>query len=166
MSKLLSTFRYFLFCLALALAAGLLFPAGEAFAEAAPLRISEFMAKNKAMLRDEDGDFSDWLELENCSDGLVDLSGWQLSDSLSKPGWVLPERVLAPGEYLLVFADGKDRRDSELHADFSLSEGETLCLRRPDGSLADRALCSGNLADLSLMRTADGSFIESRYPSL
>lgn len=165
MSKSSSLFRYFLCCLALALAAALLFPAGEALAEDAPVLISELMAKNKAMLRDEDGDFSDWLELENSSDGLVDLTGWQLSDSLSKPGWLIPERVLAPGERLLVFADGKDRRGEQLHTDFSLSEGETLCLRTPDGTQADKALCSGSTADVALVRTADGGFAESRLPS-
>lgn len=165
MSKFSSLLRYCLCCLALVLAAALLLPSGTASAEDGPVRISEFMAKNKAMLRDEDGDFSDWLELENGSDGLVELSGWQLSDSLSKPGWVLPERTLAPGERLLVFADGKDRREDELHTDFSLSAGETLCLRMPDGSVADKALCSSDLADLSLVRTADGGFAESRYPS-
>ena len=149
----------------LLLSAAFLVPTAAAAEEAAPVFISEFMPKNKAMLRDADGDFSDWIELENGSDAPISLAGWQLSDSLSKPGWTLPERILAPGERLLVFADGKDRREGELHTDFSLSEGETLCLRDPAGTLADRAFCSVSTADLSLIRTADGSFSETQYPS-
>ena len=32
------------------------------------LRIAEFSLKNSAGIRDEDGEFRDWIELENCSD--------------------------------------------------------------------------------------------------
>lgn len=138
---------------------------GLAAAEAAEgLRISELMHKNKASLRDEDGDFSDWIELENASGAALDLTGWRLSDRGGRKGWELPARTLESGEYLLVFADGKDRQEGELHSDFSLSEGETLFLRRPDGEIAERVLCSGE-ADRSLVRGDDGSFRESVYPT-
>ena len=98
----------------------------ETDAGAESLRISELMHKNKASLLDEDGDFSDWIELENASAAPLELEGWRLSDRGSKKGWALPARTLAPGELLLIFTDGKDRSEGELHADFSLSEGETL----------------------------------------
>ena len=42
--------------------------------------ISEFMEKNRAVLRDEDGDFSDWIELYNQSGEAVSLAGWTISD--------------------------------------------------------------------------------------
>lgn len=166
-------------CLALTLAMLLsLFPlrsqtalaeAGEAAqpergAEAESLRISELMHKNKASLLDGDGDFSDWVELENTSDAPLELEGWRLSDRGSKKGWALPARTLAPGELLLVFTDGKDRSEGELHTDFSLSEGESLSLRRPDDSLADSVVCEGE-EDFSLVRQTDGSFAESAWPT-
>lgn len=133
--------------------------------EESGLRISELMHKNKATLRDEDGDFPDWIELENRGTETIALAGWVLSDGKNKAGWTLPERELAPGELLLLFADGKDRREGELHTDFSLSEGEKLYLRRPDGSVAETVACVGNTADLSLTRGEDGSFAETRWPS-
>lgn len=137
----------------------------RAAAEAAEgLRISELMVKNKASLRDEDGAFSDWIELENASGAALDLTGWHLSDRGGKTGWALPARTLESGEYLLVFADGKDRAEGELHSSFSLSEGETLFLRGPDGEIVERVACSGT-ADRSLVRGADGSFGESLYPT-
>ncbi len=132
--------------------------------EAGSLRISELMVKNKASLRDEDGDFSDWIELENASGAVLDLTGWRLSDRGGKKGWELPARTLESGEFLLVYADGKDRAEGELHSDFSLSEGETLFLRRPDGEIAERVLCSSD-ADRSLLRGDDGSFTESDWPT-
>lgn len=150
--------------LLLSLSALQLQPESAAAEETAGLRISELMYKNKASLRDEDGDFSDWIELENASGAAVDLTGWRLSDRGSKKGWALPARTLESGEFLLVFADGKDRSEGELHSSFSLSEGETLFLRGPDGEIAERVLCSGE-ADRSLVRGADGSYSESLYPT-
>lgn len=82
--------------------------------------ISELMEKNRAVLRDEDGDFSDWIELHNVSDKAVSLSGWRISDKSGDPGWAFPGVTIEPGEYLLVFASGKDKSGSELHTDFSL----------------------------------------------
>ena len=134
-------------------------PAPEASAAPAPaatpapvdgsigkLRISELMPKNHSTLRDEDGDFSDWIELENCSGESLNLDGWRLSDDSSQ-GWALPARSLAAGERLLVFASGKDRAENELHTDFKLSAGETLTLRTPMGNISHSADCGNTGAD-------------------
>ncbi len=93
-------------------------------------------------LRDEDGELSDWIELYNRSDAPVSLDGWALSDREGEPTWVFPDITLAAGDYLVVFASGKDRRnpgaDSNLHLDFKLdSGGEYLALLEPDGTVAN-----------------------------
>ena len=95
--------------------------------------ISEFMEKNRTVLRDEDGDFSDWIELWNRSDEAVDISGWNLSDRENQLGWTLPEMSLQPGERIVIFASGKDRQGAELHTGFSLSGDEGVWLRNEDG---------------------------------
>ncbi|MEI3086107.1 MAG: lamin tail domain-containing protein [Oscillospiraceae bacterium] len=59
--------------------------------------ISELMEKNRAVLRDEDGDFSDWIELHNVSDKAVSLGGWRISDKSGEPGWAFPEATIEPG---------------------------------------------------------------------
>ena len=100
-------------------------------ADAGKVRIAELMVKNRATLVDEDGEFPDWIELENISEDSVELTGWRLTDSEKKPGWTFPETRLDPGERLLLFAD---RKDGALHTGFSLSAGETL-LRFPEGEL-------------------------------
>ena len=102
-----------------------------------PLVISEFMAVNDSALADEDGEFSDWIEIYNPTPDDVDLAGWHLTDSdanLAK--WQFPSVTLDAGGYLVVFASGKDRAiaGSELHTDFKLSgDGEPLALVKPDG---------------------------------
>jgi hypothetical protein len=103
------------------------------------LIISEFMAANESVLADEDGEFSDWIELHNPTDNTIALDGWSLTDDGDQlDEWTLPDATLAPHEYLVVFASGKDRRTSgaPLHTNFRLdAEGEFLGLVDPAGTL-------------------------------
>ena len=100
-------------------------------------RLTELMAGNESSIADEDGDFSDWIEIHNSETSSVDLSGWHLTDDdddLAK--WKFPETVIQPGEFLVIFASGKDKRvpGAELHANFQLSsDGEYLGLVAEDG---------------------------------
>ena len=99
--------------------------------------ISEFLASNNDGLLDEDGDSSDWIELYNPSATPAPLAGFFLTDDEDDPTkWALPDVTLAPGEYLIVFASGKNRAiaGSELHSNFSLrAGGEYLALIAPNG---------------------------------
>ncbi len=105
-----------------------LLPCLTFFLFAATLRcevvINEFVASNGSVSMDEDGDFEDWIELYNTGPEPVNLEGWGLSDDPDTPfKWTFPSRTIGPGEYLLVWASGKDRRpgaeDGELESDFS-----------------------------------------------
>ncbi|HEY0457310.1 MAG TPA: lamin tail domain-containing protein, partial [Verrucomicrobiae bacterium] len=100
--------------------------------------ISEFMAVNNRTLPDEDGDFSDWIEIHNGGTNTVNLGGWYLTDKISQlTEWQFPATNLAPNGYLIVFASGKDRRvaGAPLHTNFKLgSDGEYLALVQPDGT--------------------------------
>ena len=103
------------------------------------VHVNEVLASNQGGLEDADGDTSDWIELYNPGPDAVDLEGWTLSDDPEDPWrWMLPERVLIPGDFLVVFASGKDRLEGELHTDFALaSSGETVLLSEPSGRLSD-----------------------------
>jgi hypothetical protein len=102
---------------------------------AAP-RINELMAANDSGLKDEDGDFSDWIEIYNPDATAVSLAGYYLTDNpqnLNK--WKFPAVTLNPGAYLVVFASDKDRNNpaGTLHTNFQLdSEGEYLALVAPN----------------------------------
>ena len=99
--------------------------------------ISEFMASNGETLADEDGEYSDWIELYNGGGTSVSLDGWFLTDNASNlTKWRIPAVPIASKGFLIVFASGKNRSDpaAPLHTDFSLSApGEYLALVRPDG---------------------------------
>src|SRR6267143_6931432 len=42
--------------------------------------ITEFMAVNNRILADQDGDYSDWIEIFNLASSRVSLDGWYLTD--------------------------------------------------------------------------------------
>ncbi len=91
--------------------------------------ISEFMAVNRAGLQDFESDRPDWLEIHNPGSEAVDLTDWKLRDDNNE--WLFPAMSLGPGEYRVIFASGKNRRDpaGELHTNFSLKgTGERLGL--------------------------------------
>ncbi|MEC9054437.1 MAG: lamin tail domain-containing protein, partial [Verrucomicrobiota bacterium] len=97
------------------------------------------MASNDGIVADEDGDFPDWIEIHNPDPARIDLAGYFLTDNSSEPTkWTFPAgSYIAGGEYLLVFASGKNRGSSpaELHTNFQLDAGgEYLALIAPDGS--------------------------------
>ena len=104
---------------------------------AAP-RITEFMASNVTRLADEEGDFSDWIEVHNPDNVAVSLAGYHLTDDAANlDKWTFPAVTLAPDELLVVFASGKNRDDpaARLHTNFRLSaDGDYLALVAPDGT--------------------------------
>ena len=73
--------------------------------------INEVMASNSVTIADQDGDYEDWIELYNYGTAPVNLDGFGLSDDYDNPfRWVFPAVEIEPGEFLLVWASGKDRR--------------------------------------------------------
>ncbi len=107
-------------------------------AEEHPPYISEFMASNTRVLRDDLGGFSDWIELHNPSPAVFSLEGWYLTDATNNlRKWRFPATNVPPHGFLIVFASGEDRRSpgAPLHTSFALStSGEYLALVRPDGT--------------------------------
>ncbi|QJE96483.1 lamin tail domain-containing protein [Luteolibacter luteus] len=101
--------------------------------------ITEFMASNQATIADEDGDFSDWIEIHNPTSAPISLNNWKLTDSADNLAkWTFPNVTLAPGEFRIVWASGENRRvaSAPLHTNFSLSAGgEYLGLVNPQGQV-------------------------------
>ncbi|MGI9244046.1 MAG: lamin tail domain-containing protein, partial [Verrucomicrobiales bacterium] len=136
---------------------------GVAGAQADP-EISEFLAVNRSVLADGDGNFSDWIEIHNPAPSAVDLSGWHLTDSEQDLiRWTFPAgSVLGAGAYEIVFATGDPSPPpSEWHASFSLDGGgEYLALVRPDGLTVVSDFSPtypAQRSDISYGRTAGGS---------
>ena len=126
--------------------------------ETPPILINEFMADNESRSPLEPGEIldgnyesSDWIELHNNSEMVIDISDWYLTDESNlKTKWQFPsgmgQLVLQPGDFLIVFASGKTQAQNPgnypyedpagyLHTNFQLSKsGEYLALIHADGT--------------------------------
>src|SRR5687767_5147563 len=100
--------------------------------------ISEFMPDNARILADEDGQFPDWIEIQNPNATPFNLTGYFLTDNAGQPNkWAFPTVTLPANGFLVVFASGKNRTNdaNRLHTNFQLdSGGGYLALIKPDGS--------------------------------
>ena len=154
MSRLLPPHRVLLLGLLLAL----LIVGTPAVQAASPgVLITEVQAANTRTIADDQGRYSDWIELHNPTDASVSLAGHTLSDDPDAPAkWSLPAATLAPGDFLVVWASGLDQVTPEgWHTSFRLSRGgEYVGLFGPDGQVVDEMMFGAQVADVSLGRLA------------
>jgi hypothetical protein len=74
--------------------------------------VAEIMPGDAEVLADEDGQYPGWVELQNASTVPVSPANHGLSDEIAQPfKWRFPDLVLGPGQRLIVFTSGKDRRE-------------------------------------------------------
>lgn len=70
--------------------------------------ISEFMAANDSTVKDESGEYSDWIEIYNYGNKSVNLSEFYLTDdSKDLKRMQLPEHDLGPGKYYIIWLSGE-----------------------------------------------------------
>ena len=119
--------------------------------------ITEVMAANTRTVADDQGGYSDWIELHNPTDTPISLAGYTLTDDPIAPTkGPLPAATLAPGDFLVVWASGRDQVTAAgWHTSFRLSRGgEYVGLFGPDGQVVDEVMFGAQVADVSLGRLA------------
>lgn len=105
--------------------------------DTAQLRISEVLIANESALPDENGIFTDVIELHNTGDTSLWLSSYCLSDRQEdRFRYRLPEWEMPAGAYITVFCDaeGYISEDGLIHAGFALSAGESVFLTDAAGN--------------------------------
>jgi len=129
--------------------------------------INEVMSLNSSTIKDEFGDYSDWIELYNTTLNALDLTGYYLSDDPDEPDkWTFPNIIIEPHGLLLIFASGRDTIGTlDPHASFKISsEGETIVLSNAYGEKIDELQVIALDQDLSFGRTVDGEIeLETFY---
>ncbi len=95
----------------------------QAFAQR--LVINEVMSANISTIADEDGDYSDWIELFNADTVRIDLTNFGLSDDPARPfRWKFPKIAIEPNQFILLFASGKDIRTIPIHWETIIDWGD------------------------------------------
>ena len=121
--------------------------------------LSEILASNDSIATYQKAGFTDWIEIYNSTAETVDLSGWGLSDRLSRPRkWQFPAGTsIAPGEYKVILCDRHPEKSvtGECHAGFKISrtERETIVLSDAGGRILDKISLPEMKTDVSYGRT-------------
>ena len=125
--------------------------------------INELQSSNFLDTTDYTGAHEDWFEVYNVGNDPVDIGGYYLTDRLNLPTkYQIPDDVpdsttIAPGEFVLIYAD-EDNSEGWNHTNFKFnSDGEALVLRSPDGfTIADSVHFGAIPMDYSWGRDPDG----------
>lgn len=103
------------------------------FSVAQSIKINEIMSSNTMTLADADGEYPDWIEFYNAGRQAIRLKNYGLSDDRFEPlKWRFPDIRLEPGEFLLVFASGKDIRTIPTHRETVIDWGDSWKFLLPE----------------------------------
>ncbi len=125
--------------------------------------INEFMASNRSVLQDGDGNWNDWIEIYNANDNAVDLAGMFISDDPLHPRkshipyGISDSTTILPKDFLILWADDSTGQGF-LHLDFALNGGgEHILLTQGNGhEIVDSISYPDLISDAPYGRTVDG----------
>ena len=135
--------------------------------------ITEVAAVNTTAPQSSYGEYFDYIELYNSSDKTVNLKNYKLSDSRKSESFhTLPDRNLAPGEYIAVFCGDSDRvspTTGNIFVKIGLDrKGETVYLLDKDNVAADTLeysrLSSGYSAGRDIKKTDEVVYFDKLTP--
>ncbi len=119
--------------------------------------INEVCSNNFSAICDEEGNYSDYVELYNPAFLPVSMTGFSLSDNPDELHKCSLESVIIPAKgYFLVWLDGSDE-DIVGHTSFKLSrEGEKIYLSNKYGEVTDHADVPALSYNTAFARESDG----------
>jgi len=125
------------------------------------LVINEVLADNNGGLSDEDGEYTDWIEIYNYGEEEINLKGYGITNDLETPFyWTFPEVNISPKSFIIVRASGKDRKDNLnfLHTNFKINKkGENIYLTHTSGEIIDSLEVPKCDENISFGRKPDGT---------
>lgn len=142
-----------------------------------PLIVTEIMSSNKTIIKDDNGNSSDWIEIYNRGAKAISLKGYKLSDDEKNPSkWAFPDIDIQSGEYIIIYCTGVSiNYDSittgDITADFKLSADKAeVILQDPVGRLIDNIKAAEIGEDKSFARLLSAGkysneFINSDMPT-
>jgi hypothetical protein len=135
-------------------------PCVSPFDSAPSVVVNEVLVQNATVNVDEQGEREPWIELYNAGASAVTLTGLVLADNDAlQAAFLLPAETLAPGAFLLIFADG-ERGEGERHTTdgFVLTTvDEVVALGDVCGSVFQVLPLAGGDVDVSVGLAPDGN---------
>jgi hypothetical protein len=132
------------------------------------LMINELMNNNTQYLPQQGAQTYDWIELKNNSNSNINLSNYALSTSVDNPTrFILPDKVLQPGEKIVVFASGEVALTTStyIHLPFRLSDVQSLTLFNVNLNAVDSVFIADVPVNMTLARDNKAGFYISTTPT-
>lgn len=144
------------------------------------LVVNEIMASNHTGIMSENDSLYDWIEIKNVSKQSVNLHDYALATVEKKKQdegdttkvlktnkWKMPEKAIAPGEIILVFASNRDIKDgNELHTDFKIAKKDgSVQILSKEGTIMSEAKYDKLASDQCYRRMNDGTYEKSYQQS-
>jgi spore coat protein CotH len=125
------------------------------------LLINEFEAKNGSTVKDNFGEYNDWIEIMNVSNQSIDLNGYYITNDLAektknKLASTGSDLTLAPGGFLMLWAD-KDLTQGNNHLNFKLGDSSLVAIYSTDLSLIDSVTFYKQYTNISMGRDPNNS---------
>ena len=108
--------------------------------ESKKIVINEILAENKGNFKNENGEYSGYIEIKNISDESINIKNYSLSNNESVSfKWQLPNIKLSKGEVLLIYTSGVSSNSGTLSTGFKLkSKKGTVVLTNNSGKVIDK----------------------------
>lgn len=135
----------------------------SAIPAAADLQINEVMQSNLYCIMDDLNEYPDsWVELYNNSSSIVKLSDYALSvKNKYSDAYRLPDRSVAPGEYVIVYCDKTDHTEfpnALMHTNFRIDSGKgSVYLWKGEKVLEELTLAKMPAPNISYGRETESS---------
>ena len=125
------------------------------------LVINEVMTSNSKYMIHNGGQAYNWIELYNNSRETIDLKDYYLTtDDNNKTMYQLPDKMLYKGEYFVIMASGDTSLSTNYyhHANFKLSDVESLYLYNSNGTIVDSMFIANIPINYSYGRANNGLY--------
>ena len=135
------------------------------------LKINEILANNKGNFKNKNGEYSGYIEIINVSNKSINLENYSLSNDVDCSfKWQFPNRVITPGETLVIYTSGTSSKKGELSTGFKLkSKNGYAVLSNNKGKVIDRVEYNNLGNGMAYVRTENGfaqsSSITPGYPN-
>ena len=104
------------------------------------LEINELLANNKGNFKNENNEYSGYIEIKNISKSTIDLANYSLSnDENVSFKWQFPSVRLSSGDVILVYTSGKSSKQGVLSTGFKLNNNNGfVVLSNSKGKVIDK----------------------------
>ncbi len=125
--------------------------------ESKKIVINEILAENKGNFKNENGEYSGYIEIKNISDESINIKNYSLSNDESVSfKWQLPNIKLSKGEVLLIYTSGVSSTSGTLSTGFKLkNKNGTVVLTNSNGKVIDKVKYENLANGMAYIREGD-----------